>query len=75
VRPTFNVTEFQDIVSVQMNDAMRHLLINFIDDIDDTEIEIRAFRNALQDPQGANYKKAAVNGTRKSYRRPQSADR
>lgn len=54
-RPTFNVTEFQDVVNVQMNDAMRHLLIDFVNEVDQNELEaeLRAFRNALRDPEGA----------------------
>lgn len=54
-RPTFNVTDFQDVINVQMNDSMRHLLITFIDEVegDEIEIELRALRNALSDPQGA----------------------
>jgi len=57
VRPTFNVTEFQEVVNVQMNDSMRELLASFIDDVDcddGLEIEIKAFRNALLHPQGSN---------------------
>ena len=55
MRPTFNVTDFQDVINVQMNNSMRHLLINFIDEVegDETEVELRALRNALEDPQGA----------------------
>ena len=55
MRPTFNVTEFQDVINVQMNDAMRSLLISFIDEVegDEVEIELRALRNALSNPQGA----------------------
>lgn len=54
MRPTFNVTEFQGVVNVQMNDSMRDLLIEVLDDImnDDAEIELRAFRNALCHPRG-----------------------
>jgi hypothetical protein len=54
-RPTFNVTEFQDVVNVQMNDAMRHLLVEFISEVEQHELEpeLRAFRNALRDPEGA----------------------
>ncbi len=57
MRPTFNVTEFQEVVNVQMNDSMRELLASFIDDVDSDdglEIEIKAFRNALLHPQGSN---------------------
>jgi hypothetical protein len=57
VRPTFNVTEFQEVVNVQMNDSMRELLASFIDDVDSEdgiEIELKAFRNALLYPQGKN---------------------
>lgn len=54
MRPTFNVTDFQDVINVQMNDPMRHLLIDFIDEVEgDLEIELRALRNALSDPHGA----------------------
>lgn len=72
MRPTFNVTDFQSIINVQMNDPMRRLLIGFIDEVDDheLEVELRAFRNALSDPQGSNYKKGrSQNGSR--HRRPQ----
>lgn len=72
MRPTFNVTDFQDIINVQMNDPMRRLLIEFIDEVDgsDLEIELRAFRNALSDPQGMKHKKGkSQNGSRR--RRPQ----
>lgn len=62
-RPTFNVTEFQDVVNVQMNDAMRHLLIDFINEVDQNELEpeLRAFRNALRDPDGALERKLRRN--------------
>jgi hypothetical protein len=51
---------------------MRRLLIEFIDEVDgsDLEIELRAFRNALSDPQGMKHKKGkSQNGSRR--RRPQ----
>lgn len=62
-RPTFNVTEFQDVVNVQMNDAMRILLIDFINEVEqsDLEAELRAFRNALRDPDGALERKLKSN--------------
>ena len=71
VRPTFNVTDFQDVINVQMNDPMRHLLINFIDEVegDELEIELRALRNALSDPQGALERK--LNGKAGSRHRRQ----
>lgn len=74
VRPTFNVTDFQDVINVQMNEPMRRLLIDFIDEVEanELEIELRAFRNALYDPQGANYKKGkSQNGTRSRRHRPE----
>lgn len=52
MRPTFNVTEFQEVVNVQMNDSMRDLLIRLLDDFDELEVELKAFRNALGDPRG-----------------------
>lgn len=59
MRPTFNVTDFQGVINVQMNDAMRNLLVSFINDVDDPnlEIEIKALRNALIDPKGQLHKK------------------
>ena len=70
MRPRFNVTDFQDVINVQMNNQMRRLLIQFIGEVedDDLEVELRAFKNALSDPQGSLYKKT---GTRR--RRPQQA--
>lgn len=70
-RPTFNVTEFQDVVNVQMNDAMRHMLIEFINEVDQNELEaeLRAFRNALRDPEGALERKfRSGTGTTRRYR-------
>lgn len=73
-RPTFNVTEFQDVIHVQMNHAMRRLLIDFITEVDpqDLEAELRAFRNALRDPDGALERKLQSSprrrmGTRDGY--------
>jgi len=64
-RPTFNVTEFQDVVNVQMNDAMRHMLIEFISEVEPNELEaeLRAFRNALRDPEGALERKLKSTST------------
>jgi hypothetical protein len=59
MRPTFNVTEFHDVVNVQMNKPMRDLIISLISDCeDDIEPELRAFRRALSDPQGAQIRRA-----------------
>jgi len=69
-RPTFNVTEFQEVVHVQMNDAMRHLLVTFISEVDQNglEAELRALRNALRDPEGALERKLRAGSRRKPYR-------
>lgn len=70
-RPTFNVTEFQDVINVQMNDAMRHMLIEFINEVEQNELEpeLRAFRNALRDPEGALERKfKSGTGTTRRYR-------
>lgn len=72
-RPTFNVTEFQDVINVQMNDAMRHLLIDFVNEVEQNELEaeLRAFRNALRDPEGAlerKLKSSSGTARRRSYR-------
>jgi len=65
MRPMFNVTEFQYTINVQMNDAMRALLIDFINDVEqnDLEAELRAFRNALNDPDGALERKLKSNSS------------
>lgn len=72
VRPTFNVTDFQNTISIQMNEPMRRLLIEFIGEVDDQELEIelRAFRNALSEPKGAQFKrhKTKKNGRRRPQR-------
>ena len=77
-RPTFNVTEFQEVIHVQMNDAMRHLLVTFINEVDQTELEaeLRAFRNALRDPEGALERKfRSSTNRRKPYRDNYDRDR
>lgn len=60
MRPTFNVTEFQDVVHVQMNKAMRNLITELIEDCegDNLEPELRALRRALLDPHGAQIRRA-----------------
>jgi len=75
VRPTFNVTEFQEVVNVQMNDSMRELLASFIDDVDSEdplEIEIKAFRNALLHPQGSNRRSSSRGHQNRNSRNSQS---
>ena len=82
MRPTFNVTEFQDVVNIQMNDSMRMLITNFIDEVDNDdglEIELKAFRNALLDPQGdnrrtSNRERFNKNSKQVKYQRRQSDD-
>lgn len=51
--PSFNVClPFQRVIMVQMNMPMRDLLSDFFHDLcdDQTEEEVRAFRDALEDP-------------------------
>lgn len=85
MRPTFNVTEFQEVVHVQMNRAMRDLLVDLIDDFDNDNLEpeLRALRKALQDPQGAQLRRATQaresrfrngNGNFKNYERRHTGD-
>lgn len=70
MRPTFNVTEFQDVINVQMNDAMRMLLISFVDEMEEeVEIELRALRNALSNPQGALERKLHGKTGNRNYSR------
>jgi len=50
-RPKFTVDEsFLGVTVVKMNDAMRELLSQFIDDVNDVEPEILALSKALIDP-------------------------
>jgi len=62
-----------DTVNVQMNDAMRHLLIRLIEEVSDgenneaLELELVAFRNALNSPRGSAFKKTRNPQFRESY--------
>jgi hypothetical protein len=60
MRPTFNVTEFQEVIHVQMNRSMRSLIVELIEDCegDNLEPELRALRRALVDPHGAQIRRA-----------------
>lgn len=52
-KPTFNVNEeFLGVTSIHLNKEFRKLLLNFLFDMedDDLETEIKAFRSALYDP-------------------------
>lgn len=72
MRPTFNVTEFQEVVNVQMNDSMRELIASFIDDVDSEdglEIELKAFRNALLYPQGSSRRTQGRSSKQPRYQR------
>lgn len=59
MRPTFNVTEFQEVVHVQMNKAMSALLADLIADCEDESLEpeLRALRRALADPRAAQMRR------------------
>lgn len=49
--PKFNVEEpFMGVTNVQMNDHMRDLLCQLINEVDNVERELFAFARALQDP-------------------------
>jgi hypothetical protein len=75
-KPTFNVTNFQDVINVQMNDSMRQLLIELIDEFETNELEAEcmAFRNALNNPQGDRFKRIKPHAGRRKFQHAHEDD-